>query len=204
MRLAEWSALHHFRVALLRKHCELPLYEGMADSLKALDAALAAARTDKSAIEIAPQAMNLAALLGKIPTFRGVAFLQLKVEVERVEKWLTGMDRQAIVSDPGFLSASSGAGYALDRFQPTALFRFLGDSAGTISPLSVSPEDREVVFPPGERFNVVRIHKRYLGRQWGRVWMIDLEQTEWRSQPAPQWPEYDNPHHPREIPEDGD
>ncbi|MHB8380920.1 MAG: hypothetical protein ACYDC3_01075 [Candidatus Binataceae bacterium] len=170
----------------------------MAELLEVLDSL----SIDKRLLEPEPQVLNLAQALATSPCFCGVAFLTLRVAQMQVERWLLGIPQGTIISDPGFLSASRGAGYGFDRMRPTAVLRFLGDSAANISSISRWPQDREVVFPPGERFWAVRIHRRYLGKQLGTVSMVDLEQTEWRSEPRPRWPEYDDPHSPRDIPDD--
>jgi len=198
MRLCDWTRVHQARTALLRRSARLPLYDGMAELLALIDSL----SIDKSSLKPEPQALNLAEALATGPCFSGVAFLTLSVAQLQLEKWLLGIPEGTIISDPGFLDASRGAGYGFDRVRPTAILRFLGDSAVDISPISRWPNDREVIFPPGERFRVVRTHRRYLGKQFGTIWMVDLEQTEWRSQPHPDWPEYDDPHFRHNHPDD--
>jgi hypothetical protein len=98
--------------------------------------------------------------------FSGTSYRSVDLDPEQQGKYTPG----AIVSWDAFSSASrvQKTGYYLTR---NTRFRIFSRTGRNIAELSNEPSEREILFPPGTRFEVLRVHKE------GAIVYIDLEEV---------------------------
>jgi hypothetical protein len=172
-------------IAVIRARAGLDQYNDLRSTLDRLDHESLA-----SLLRSIPQsAFELALMIQRSRRFVGVVYFGIDLDHEQVETRVQEHDLGLVFSDPGFLCGSACLEVALDHDR-SMLLRLLSCSGAPLWLNAPTADEQEVVFAPGERFNIVRIERRHLEKH-GRRWVVDAEEMYWPMRRLPQWPERD-------------
>ncbi len=137
-------------------------------------------------------AIELASALSKQPKHSGVVYRGVGLDPIVVDAWVRAHPVGLMLSDPTFVSCSLKLNVAL-KYGSTMLIRMRSCSGVEIGPISTRPQDKEVVFAPGEQFIIVRQGQHRLRKSPQTIWVLDVEDVSWPAGPIPIWQDYPLP-----------
>lgn len=176
MRFRDWKEVHHFQTAAIRSETGLPLY----DDLKTVLRLMGESAVKDYMKELPPQIVSLATAVGKLPPYKGKVFLGVAVSPSEAKEWFAGLKKGIYLADPGFFSVTRDRAVAL-RLGKSILLEMKSSSGVDISGISVSPDDKEILFAPGTRFHVDAL-KRQKSAPEEPPLLVQATEVDWTTQ----------------------